>query len=183
MFKIVNLAAVLFFSDCLVPLQILFFCVSFPILVSPLFFFALISMFPHLSPSLPRCFWVHLIAFLAPSQPLHDVSRSQLSFPPFLSPLFLSSVGGTLTGGVACWSSWVWSAVSRPASQLWLAVISSSALLFPTVKHGAPDDPTHSPLPLCRLPAVGVRRGFTERTESHREGGWWYLPHLFAWNA
>lgn len=49
-----------------------------------------------------------------------------------------------------------------------------------SVKDGAPDDPPHSALPLCRMSALGVRRGFTERTESHREGGWWDLPHFFA---
>ena len=39
------------------------------------------------------------------------------------------------------------------------------------VKDGAPDDPPRSPPPVCRLSAVGVRRCFTDRTESHREGG------------
>lgn len=39
------------------------------------------------------------------------------------------------------------------------------------VKDGAPDAASLSARALCRMSPVGVRRGFSERTESHREGG------------
>lgn len=41
----------------------------------------------------------------------------------------------------------------------------------PLIQDGAPDDAPRSAAALCRRPAVAVRRGFTDRPESHGEGG------------